>query len=264
MLERSTLCRDALLLTLHALAIFSNLTRPSFILNHVERIARFWCPIKAKNLSWHGWKRGFHLLTTLIDQGPNLTPLSASNDDITAAQCAALNENSRHWTAAFIKLRFNHNPIGVTLRIGFQLKQFSLQRDRFGQRIETCLLQSRDFNGLNFTAHGFDLDVMLQQVGQNTARISFWQVNFVDRDNDWHFCRFGMADRFNCLRHDRVICRDNQNDNVRHVGTAGPHRREGCVAWCVQEANLVARFQLNLIGANMLRNAASFASNHVC
>ena len=49
-------------------------------------------------------------------------------------------------------------------------------------------------------------------------------VDLVDRHDDRHLRRAGVIDRFDRLRHDAVVRRDHQNDNVRDLGAASPHR----------------------------------------
>mmetsp|Transcript_25255 Transcript_25255/g.32349 ORF Transcript_25255/g.32349 Transcript_25255/m.32349 type:complete len:237 (-) Transcript_25255:202-912(-) len=105
---------------------------------------------------------------------------------------------------------------------------------------------------------------MLEQISQHAAGISFRQIHLVDGNNDRNFRRLGVFDRLNGLRHDGVIGSDHENNNVSDIRAAGTHRRECCVTRCVEEADLVARLQLNLIGADMLGDAAGFASNNIC
>ena len=72
-----------------------------------------------------------------------------------------------------------------------------------------------------------------------------------------------MIDRLDRLRHDAVVGRDDEHDDVRHLGAAGAHRREGFVARRIDERDLVAVRRRDLIGADVLRDAAGLAGHDV-
>ena len=64
-----------------------------------------------------------------------------------------------------------------------------------------------------------------------------------------------MVDRLLRLRHDAIVRGDDQDDDVRRLGSASPHRREGLVARRVQEGHLAVRSR-DLIGADVLSDPA--------
>ena len=66
-------------------------------------------------------------------------------------------------------------------------------------------------------------------------------------------------DRFDRLRHDAVIGRDHQHDDVGDLGAAGAHRGERGVAGRIDEGDPSAGRRGHLIGADMLGDAAGFA-----
>ena len=72
-----------------------------------------------------------------------------------------------------------------------------------------------------------------------------------------------MVDRLDRLRHQPVIRRDDQDNDVRHIGAALAHFGEGFVARRVEEGDEVTALGLDLIGADMLRDAAGFAAHHI-
>ena len=73
----------------------------------------------------------------------------------------------------------------------------------------------------------------------------------------------GVIDRFNRLRHEPIVGRDNKDNDVGNIGAARSHCREGSVPWCVdkRERRPVAT---DAIGADMLRDSASLARSNTC
>ncbi|MCH8948906.1 MAG: hypothetical protein IIB87_00830 [Chloroflexi bacterium] len=71
-----------------------------------------------------------------------------------------------------------------------------------------------------------------------------------------------MANRFLGLRHHSVIGRHHQHGDVGHIGAACPHFGECFVAGRIDKRNTAAFF-FDLVGADVLCNAAAFAAHHV-
>ena len=60
-------------------------------------------------------------------------------------------------------------------------------------------------------------------------------VDLVDRHDDRHVRRLRVVDRFARLRHDAVVGRDDEHDDVGHLRAAGAHQGERFVARRVEE-----------------------------
>ena len=71
-----------------------------------------------------------------------------------------------------------------------------------------------------------------------------------------------MIDGLHRLRHHAVVGGDDQDDDVGGLGAAGAHRGERLVAGRIDEGNHAAR-RLDLVGADVLRDAAGLAGHHV-
>ena len=87
-------------------------------------------------------------------------------------------------------------------------------------------------------------------------RISARFINLVDSYNDRYYSRFGMIDFLNRLRHDAVICRDDEDGDIRDLGTARAHGRERLMARRIEEYDLLA-LAVDLICTDMLRDTTS-------
>ena len=74
---------------------------------------------------------------------------------------------------------------------------------------------------------------MFTKLCHDTIRIRCWLIHLVYRNNDWNFCCFCMVNRFNCLRHDTIICSNDKYCNICDKCTACTHRRKCRVSWCI-------------------------------
>ena len=103
---------------------------------------------------------------------------------------------------------------------------------------------------------------MLQQICAHTHGVCCGLIHLVDGHNDRNACRLGVADRFNGLGHHAIVSGHYKNGNVSGFGTARAHGRKGFVARRIDKGDK-ARGGFNLVSADMLRNAAGFARNHI-
>ena len=103
---------------------------------------------------------------------------------------------------------------------------------------------------------------MLQQIGAHLGWVGTGFVDFVDGNDHRHLRRLGVVNRLNRLRHNSVICRNNQHNDICHMRTARPHCGKGRVAGRIQKRQLCAAFGCHLIRADMLGNAAGLARDN--
>ena len=73
------------------------------------------------------------------------------------------------------------------------------------------------------------------------------------------FGRLRVVDRLPRLRHDAVVGRDDEHDDVGDLGAAGAHQRERFVAGRVEEDHAAAVADVDVVGADVLRDAAGLA-----
>ena len=244
-------------------AVFGDFASARFRLDDRDAIAGFRRAVEAQNLDRN---RGSGLLdvgAAVVDQGANAAPFGARHHDVAGAQGPALDEDGRHRTATAIELRLDDRAFRGAIRIGLEIEDFGLELQTFEERLETVAGLGRDFEFEGVAAHRFDHDRMLQQLGADPLRIGVGLVDLVDGDDQRNVGGLGVRDGLDRLRHDAVIGRHHQHHDIRHLGAAGAHGREGGVAGRIDEGDLAAERRGHLIGADMLRDAAGFARHHV-
>ena len=96
----------------------------------------------------------------------------------------------------------------------------------------------------------------------DAIRIRAVLVDLVDGNDDRHFRRAGVVDRFDRLRHDAVVRRHHEDDDVGDVRATGAHRGERCVSRGVDERDEALR-RLHLVGADVLGDATRLARGHL-
>ena len=104
----------------------------------------------------------------------------------------------------------------------------------------------------------------MQQFGTNPLGLRIRLVDLVDRHDHRHLRRFRVIDRFDRLRHHAIIGSHNKHHNIRHLRTTRTHLREGGVTRRIDKGDLRTRRRDNLIGTDMLRNTAGFATRDIC
>lgn len=73
---------------------------------------------------------------------------------------------------------------------------------------------------------------------RSTNSVSLVLIDLVDRDDELNVGRLlDEFDDFSTLRHDSIVRCDDENDDIRDLGSSSSHSGEGGVSWGVEEAN---------------------------
>ena len=243
--------------------VIRDFTRPGFVFDDGKAIAGFRRCVKTENLNRDRRSGSWHVSAVVVDQRPDAAPGHTGNDDIADLQGPALHEHSADRTTAAIKLGFNNDTLGRPVRVGLEIEDFSLQVDGFKKLIEIGALQGGNWNFQRLAAHALYHDLVLQQIGAHAIGVRLRFIDLVDGDNHWHAGSFGVIEGFDRLRHDAVIGRDHQHDDVSNFGAARTHGGERLVAGGIDKGDFVASWRRHLIRADVLGDAASFSRHNV-
>ncbi len=154
-------------------------------------------------------------------------------------------------------------PSAARFGIGLEVEHLALQLDRLEQLVEVGPLQGRNLDLERIAAHALDLHVVMQQFRAHTLGLGARFVDLVDRHDHRHLGGLGVVDRLDGLRHDAIVRRHDEHDDVRDLGAARPHGRERGMAGRVDEGHGAAVRRRHLVGPDMLGDAAGFARHDV-
>ena len=232
-------------------------------LDHGDSIARLRRARESEHLDRRRWLSRLQGLALVVDERPDAAPMRSGDDQCADLESAPLHQDRRHGSAAAIEPRLDDRALRAAVGVGHEIEQFGLQRDRLEQPVEIGALGRRHFNREGIAAKRLDLHVVLQELLHHPLGIGFGLVDLVDGDDDWSLRRLGVANRLDRLRHDAVIRSHHQHDDVGHLRSSRAHRGEGRVAGGVDEGDGLATGRNDLVGADMLRDAAGFARDHI-
>src|SRR5690606_31514949 len=108
----------------------------------------------------------------------------------------------------------------------------------------------------------FRNDITRGQIILDTVRISVFLVDLVHCHNQRNTGGLGMLNSLFGLRHDAVIGRHYQDDDIRGLGTTGTHRGKRSVTGGIQEGHH-ATVSLHVVGTDMLGDTTGFAGSHL-
>ena len=146
--------------------------------------------------------------------------------------------------------------------VGLELLEVGDQQDHLDQLVEADPGLGRHGHERHVAAVLLDDDAGLGQLGLHPVRVRIGLVDLVERDDDRHLRRLGVADRLERLGHDAVVGRHDHDRDVGHPGAAGAHRREGLVTRGVEEDHALAVVG-DLAGPDVLGDAAALAGGHL-
>ena len=123
---------------------------------------------------------------------------------------------------------------------GLQLEEVGLEEDHLEELVDADLLLGGDLAGDDLAAELLDEDALLGELLLDALRVRVGLVDLVDGDDDRHLRGARVVDRLLRLRHDAVVGRDDEDDDVRRLGAARAHQRERLVARRVEEDDRAA------------------------
>ena len=174
---------------------------------------------------------------------------------------AVSHQHRSHGTATAIQTRFHHRPLPRRIIHRGELEQFRLKQQGLEKGMDAFPGHGGDVNKLRIAAPLVRHHVPACQFRLDPLGIGPFLIHLVHRHDDRHVRGAGMGHGLFRLRHDPVVCSDHEDDDIRELGTPSPHRREGGVSGRIEEGyGAVPR--IDVIGPNVLRNAARFAAGH--
>ena len=156
---------------------------------------------------------------------------------IAVLEGARLDEHGGHGAAAAIQPAFHDGATGRTVRVRAQLEHFRLESghlEELGNAV-TALRGGRDEDGL--TAPVFGYQTQVRQLSLHAIGLATRLVDLVHGHEDWHVGGFRVIHRLDGLRHHAVVRRHHEDHDVRGLGAAGAHGREGFVTRRVEEGD---------------------------
>ena len=109
----------------------------------------------------------------------------------------------------------------------------------------------------------FRNELILGQLLLDSVNVSARLVDLIDCNDDFHVRSLCMVDRLDSLRHDTVICRNDQHGDIRGIRAAHTHSRKCLMTRCVEECDLLP-VDRDHVSADMLRDTARLAVGHMC
>ena len=109
----------------------------------------------------------------------------------------------------------------------------------------------------------FRNELILGQLLLDSVNVSARLVDLVDCNDDLNVRSLCMVDRLDSLRHDTVICRNDQYGDIRGIRAAHTHGRKCFMTRCVEECDLLP-VDRDHVSTDMLRDTARLAVGHMC
>ena len=185
-------------------------------------------------------------------------PVLAGHDGVADLHAAAVDQERDDGAAARVEPRLDHEPARLGVGVGPQLLDLRERDERLEQVVEVLVRLGRHVDELGVAAPVGRREALLGQLAADAVRVRALLVDLVDGDHDRHLGGLGVVDRLDRLRHDAVVGGHHDHGDVRDLGAAGAHGREGLVARRVEEGDRVA-VVVDLVGADVLRDAAGLA-----
>ena len=176
----------------------------------------------------------------IVEHGADFSVHVADDKVVAGMQRAVLNENGGDGAASAIEFCFEDDAAGGTFGRGFQFLQIGDEADHFHQQIEIGFLLGRDVDENGRAAPVFRHQAAIGELLLHAIGHGFRLIDLVHRDDDRNFRGVSVIDGFERLRHDAVVGRNDQHNDVGGLRSAGTHAGKRFVAGRIEEHDLAA------------------------
>ena len=252
---------------LACLPAFRDLPGHPVVADHQEAVARVGHRGEAEHLHRARRRCLRHRGAVVVEQRPDPPERLARDDGVADVQRAALDQHRGHRAAAAVQVGLDGDALAELLGVGPQV-QLGVrgQDDGLEQLLDVAPLAGGHVHEQGRPAELLSDQVVLGELGTHPLRVRPFLVDLVDRNHDRHPGRLGVVQRLRRLRLHAVVGRDHEHHEVGGLRPAGTHGGEGLVTRGVDERDLpllAVHFRGDLVGTDVLGDAARFAGRHV-
>ncbi len=155
-------------------------------------------------------------------------------------------------------------PLRLAVGVGLEVEHVGLEQDLLEQQVDAGPLLGRDAGGQHVAAELLEDDAVLQELLHRLLHVGRGEVDLVDghdhrarrRSSAWLMASMVCGMTWSSAA-------TTQHDDVGHLGAAGTHGGERLVARGVEEGDATAARQLDVVGADVLGDAAGLAGDDV-
>ena len=232
------------------------------VLDHAAELAGVGQRVEADDLDRRRRAGRLDRLAAEVAHGAHAAGGLAGDDGVADVDGAAADEHGRHHAAAEVDLRLDDVAAGRRVGVGLQVGHVGHEQEHVEEVVQADALLGAGLDEDGVAAPLLGHDAVLGELLLDLLDVGVGLVDLVDDDDHRHPGRLGVVDGLDGLRHDAVVGGHHDGGDVGHLGAAGAHGRESLVARRVDERDRLAVVH-DLVGADVLRDAAGFAGRHL-
>ena len=199
----------------------------------------------------------------IVDHGADAAHRGARNEVVARVQRTILHEHARHGALALIELGFDDDALGVAVGIGGEFLHLGDQPDVFEEVVDACARLGGDGHDDDVAAPLLGHEIVFHEPLLDLIGVCLGLIHLVHGDDDGHIGGLCVVDGLHRLRHDAVVRRNDENDDIGDGRAARTHGGERRVAGGIDEGDLLAFAEGDGVRADALRDAARLAFRDV-
>ncbi len=263
LLESDVLLGADRLLALQLLTLVSNLACLLLGRQYVELVTGLRRTVETEDRTRLTRANLLDALAALVEHGLDTTVVGAGQHDVAHMERTVLDEQRSYVAASLVERGLDDRTLGATLGIGLEVEHLGLQEHFLQQLVNAVTLLSRDLLALVLTAPVLDEDVHVGELLTDLIGVSTRLIHLVDSEYHRYAGRLGMVDRLDSLRHDGIVGRDDDDGYICHLGTTGTHSGKGRVTRRIEEGDMLAILELDVVGTDVLGDTTGLTGDDV-
>ncbi len=221
-------------------------------LHHIPGVGKL---LEAQDLHGASRARFLALVAVGVHHGPDAAVHLPGHHVVPHPEGPLLDQHVGDNARLLVQLGLEDDPFGLGVRVGPVVLQLGDEEDHLQKVLHPLARFGADGHHDGIPAVLLGHEAPLHQLALDPVGVGLGQVHFVQGEDDFGPGCLGVGDGLIRLGHDPVVGGDDDDGDVRHLGSPLPYGGEGLVPRGVDEDHRALR-GLHLEGTHVLGNAS--------
>src|SRR5262245_25839716 len=231
--------------------------------DHVEAVAHRGQLVQARDLDGLRGTGVFQRIAAVVVDRAHAPVALAGQDHVALHEAAVLDQEVRDLALALLDLGLQHDAGGGALEVALELEHLALEEHALEQLLDARALETRDRQHGRLSTPFLGRQPQGCELALHALGVGPGLVDLVERHDHQGLGSARVVEGLLGLRHDAVVGRHDQHDDVDRAGATRAHGGERRVARRIDDRERVTVLGRDLVGPDVLRDATGLTVGDV-
>ena len=215
------------------------------------------------DLDGNRWTCCIDIFSLVVLQCSDFSECTRTDDIVSLLDSSRIDEDRGDRAKLLIEMRLDDRGNCPTIWIGLEFEHLCLEQYHIEEVLDTETGMSGYRDDSDCPSPLFRLETLFCELPTDKVEIGTRLIHLVHRNDHGNFSSFRVIDRLDRLWLHPFIGGDDDDRNIRELGSTGSHDREGFMTRSVEKCDTLVS-SLDLIGTDLLCYTSSFTRCYGC